>query len=57
MDEKCYYLMDKGEYNRLGDGSKRKSNVLIMAAPENPSTTLLNTFIRRIPVNIILPRY
>ena len=25
--EMLFYLMDKGEYNRLGDGSKRKSNV------------------------------
>lgn len=56
--EMLFYLMDKGEYNRLGDGSKRKSNVLIIAATtEDPSTTLLNTFIRRVPVNIILPRY
>lgn len=56
--EMLFYLMDKGEYNRLGDSTKRKSNVLIIAATtEEPSTTLLGTFIRRVPVNIILPRY
>ena len=56
--EMLFYLMDKGEYNRLGDSTKRKSNVLIVAATtEEPSTTLLGTFIRRVPVNIILPRY
>ena len=56
--EMLFYLMDKGEYNRLGDSSKRKSNVLIVAATtENPATTLLGTFIRRVPVTITLPRY
>lgn len=56
--EMLFYLMDKGEYNRLGDGSKRKSNVLIIAATtEDPSTSLLGTFIRRVPVSITLPRY
>ncbi len=56
--EMLFYLMDKGEYNRLGDSTKRKSNVLIIAATtEDPSTALLNTFIRRIPVSILLPNY
>lgn len=56
--EMLFYLMDKGEYNRLGDGTKRKSNVLIVAATtEDPSTSLLGTFIRRVPVSITLPRY
>lgn len=56
--EMLFYLMDKGEYNRLGENIKRKSNVLIIAATtEDPNATLLNTFMRRIPVNIILPKY
>ncbi|WP_196591188.1 sigma 54-interacting transcriptional regulator [Pectinatus frisingensis] len=56
--EMLFYLMDKGEYNRLGDSRKRKSSILIIAATtENPATALLNTFMRRIPVNIILPNY
>lgn len=56
--EMLFYLMDKGEYKRLGDGNKRKSNILIIAATtEDPSTVLLNTFVRRVPVNIILPSY
>lgn len=56
--EMLFYLMDRGEYKRLGDGNKRKSNILIIAATtEDPSTVLLNTFVRRVPVNIILPSY
>ncbi len=56
--EMLFYLMDKGEYNRLGDSNKRKSNILIIAATtEDPSAVLLNTFMRRVPVNIILPNY
>ena len=56
--EMLFYLMDKGEYKRLGDSIKRKSNILIIAATtENPTGVLLNTFMRRVPVNIILPTY
>lgn len=57
--EMLFYLIDKGEYNRLGEiGTKRTSNVLIIAATtEEPSDTLLATFIRRIPVNITLPSF
>ena len=57
--EMLFYLIDKGEYNRLGEiGIRRSSNVLIIAATtENPSDTLLATFIRRIPVNITLPSF
>lgn len=46
--EMLFYLMDKGEYKRLGDGNKRKSNILIIAATtEDPSTVLLNTLDRK----------
>ncbi|WIW70338.1 sigma 54-interacting transcriptional regulator [Anaerosinus gibii] len=57
--EMLFYLIDKGEYNRLGEiGIRRSSNVLIIAATtEDPSDTLLATFIRRIPVNITLPSF
>ncbi|MGH4121225.1 sigma-54-dependent transcriptional regulator [Clostridium sp.] len=57
--EMLFNLMDKGEYHRLGEaGKKRKSNILIIAATtENPSGTLLSTFLRRIPVLITLPLF
>jgi len=57
--EMLFYLMDKGEYHRLGEtGKKRKSDVLIIAATtENPDGILLSTFLRRFPVIIILPPY
>lgn len=57
--EMLFYLMDKGEYSRLGEtSSPRKSNVLIICATtENPSDTFLSTFLRRIPVIISLPPF
>ncbi|MBP2630843.1 MAG: transcriptional antiterminator [Firmicutes bacterium] len=57
--EMLFYLMDKGEYNRLGEiGTKRTSNLLIIAATtEEPTGALLATFIRRIPVTITLPSF
>lgn len=57
--EMLFYLMDKGEYSRLGESSaKRTSKVLIIAATtEEPNGTLLATFIRRIPVTITLPTF
>lgn len=55
--EILFFLMDKGEYYRLGEPLKpRKSNVLIIAATtEEPQKSLLKTFLRRIPVIITLP--
>ncbi|GMG95337.1 sigma 54-interacting transcriptional regulator [Tepidimicrobium xylanilyticum] len=55
--EMLFFLMDKGEYYRLGEASKpRKSNLLIIAATtEDPQKFLLRTFLRRIPVIITLP--
>jgi transcriptional regulatory protein LevR/transcriptional regulator with AAA-type ATPase domain len=55
--EMLFYLMDNGEYHRLGETEHtRKSNVLIIAATtEDPQKVLLKTFLRRIPVIIILP--
>lgn len=57
--EMLFYLMDKGEFCRLGETSKpRKSNVLIICATtENPDHTFLSTFLRRIPVTINLPSF
>lgn len=56
--EMLFYLMDKGEFCRLGETKPRKSNVLIICATtENPNDTFLSTFLRRIPVTISLPSY
>ena len=55
--EMLFSLMDHGEYCRLGETEKpRKCKVLIIAATtENPHEVLLHTFLRRIPVMIVLP--
>lgn len=55
--EMLFYLIDNGEYHRLGETEHtRKSNVLIIAATtEDPQKVLLKTFLRRIPVIITLP--
>lgn len=55
--EMLFTLMDHGEYCRLGETEKpRKCKVLIIAATtENPQEALLHTFLRRIPVMIVLP--
>lgn len=57
--EMLFYLMDKGEFHRMGETeNKRKSNVLIIAATtEEPTGSLLSTFLRRIPVVITLPSF
>ncbi len=55
--EMMFYFMDTGTYNRLGETErKRKSNVFIVGATtEDPDSTLLNTFVRRIPIIISIP--
>lgn len=55
--EMMFLLIDKGIYRRLGETeNNRKASLLIIAATtENPYTTMLPTFIRRIPVFIKLP--
>ncbi|CAI3446692.1 sigma 54-interacting transcriptional regulator [Enterococcus cecorum] len=55
--EMLFYLMDKGEYKRLGEtnNSHKVKTRIIMATTEEPSEVLLNTFLRRIPVHIHIP--
>lgn len=55
--EILFYIMDKGKFRRLGEtGEARKVNLMIIAATtENPESTLLQTFRRRIPMIIELP--
>lgn len=55
--EMLFYLMDKGLYRKLGEVSvTNKSNVMIiLATTENPQETMLQTFLRRIPMTIKIP--
>ena len=55
--EILFYLMDKGKFRRLGETDNlRKSRVMIIAATtENPQSSLLLTFRRRIPMIIEIP--
>lgn len=57
--EMVFYFMDTGTYNKLGETErKRKANVLLIGATtEDPSSSLLNTFIRRIPITIAIPNF
>lgn len=50
--EMFFTFMDRGVYRRLGETeSERSANVLIITATtEDPNTTLLKTFTRRIPM-------
>ncbi|MDB3083795.1 sigma-54-dependent transcriptional regulator [Clostridioides difficile] len=55
--EMLFTFIDKGTFKRLGDATKeRESEVLIICATtENPTSTLLDTFNRRIPMKIEIP--
>ncbi len=55
--EQLFYLIDKGVFRRLGEtnGSRKASVLILMATTENPDSTLLLTFRRRIPMIIELP--
>ena len=55
--EMLFTFIDKGSFKRLGQATKEiKAEVLIIAATtENPKSTLLDTFNRRIPMVITIP--
>lgn len=55
--EMIFYFMDTGTFNRLGESErKRKATVLIIGATtEEPGSSLLKTFVRRIPIVINIP--
>ncbi|OJG70801.1 transcriptional antiterminator bglG:Sigma-54 factor [Enterococcus phoeniculicola] len=57
--EMIFYFMDHGTYSRLGETSKTHQAAvrIIGATTEDPSSTLLDTFVRRIPINIQLPPF
>ena len=56
--EKLFVFMDKGVFKRLGESkAERKADVrFIFATTEDPNTSLLQTFTRRIPLKINIPR-
>lgn len=55
--EILFYLMDKGKFRRLGETeAQRESHLMIIAATtEDPRSSLLLTFRRRIPMMIEIP--
>jgi len=54
--EMLFYLMDRERFRRMGDVRERQASLLLLAATtENPTTSLLPTFRRRIPMMITLP--
>ena len=57
--EMLFYFMDTGKFNRLGETERnRKSCVLIIGATtEDPNSSLLKTFVRRIPIIISIPNF
>lgn len=57
--EMIFYFMDHGTYSRLGETAKiHYADVrLVFATTEDPESTLLKTFVRRIPIIIQLPEF
>ncbi|WP_026883491.1 sigma 54-interacting transcriptional regulator [Clostridium akagii] len=57
--EMLFYFMDTGKFNRLGETERnRKSCVFIIGATtEDPNSSLLKTFVRRIPIIITIPNF
>ncbi|WP_160680041.1 sigma-54-dependent transcriptional regulator [Clostridium sp. C8-1-8] len=54
--EAFFTFMDKGCFRRIGESDMRRADVLIISATtEEPASTLLKTFTRRIPMTINLP--
>lgn len=57
--EMIFYFMDNGLFNRLGETERnRMAKVLIISATtEDPSSSFLHTFLRRIPITITMPSF
>lgn len=54
--EALFVFLDTGTFRRMGDSQIRSADVLIISATtEEPSSALLNTFRRRIPIIINIP--
>ena len=57
--EMIFYFMDHGTYNRLGETAKNHhADVrIVCATTEDPESSLLSTFVRRIPITIQMPSF
>lgn len=57
--EMIFYFIDTGTFSKLGETERRRrSNVLIIGATtEDPASTMLRTFTRRIPITITIPNF
>lgn len=57
--EMIFYLMDHGTYSRLGETDKaHHANLrLVCATTEDPESSLLATFVRRIPIVVQMPSF
>lgn len=56
--EKLFRYMDKGIVSRMGDGGQNvKLNVRLIFATTEGRETMLDTFLRRIPVDVTLPPF
>ncbi|MDR3174206.1 MAG: sigma 54-interacting transcriptional regulator [Treponema sp.] len=55
--EMLFTYMDRGVYRRLGETENTRSvrTMLICATTENPESSLLKSFVRRIPLRITIP--
>jgi transcriptional regulatory protein LevR/transcriptional regulator with AAA-type ATPase domain len=55
--EMIFYFMDTHTYNKLGETDRKRdaSVLLIGATTEDPGSSMLKTFIRRIPITINIP--
>ncbi len=54
--ESLFTFLDSKTFRRIGDNTLRTSNAFIIAATtEDPNSSLLQTFIRRIPMMITIP--
>ncbi|AQS53792.1 Transcriptional regulatory protein DagR [Jeotgalibaca dankookensis] len=57
--EMIFYFMDTGMYSRLGESGKSRTSTvrIVCATTEDPRSTFLDTFMRRIPIVIQLPSF
>ncbi|WP_382385376.1 sigma-54-dependent transcriptional regulator, partial [Ligilactobacillus acidipiscis] len=57
--EMIFYFMDHGTYSKLGESGKtHHADVrLVCATTEDPESSLLQTFVRRIPIMIQMPAF
>lgn len=55
--EKLFFLMDRGVYQRMGETDRERYATLrlIGATTESIQTCMISTFLRRIPAHIVLP--